>query len=212
MSPRREDYTPHVVLPKVGPDRPPSNRSFLSLDNDRNTKSTSSEYRLRFANHHPKRPYCFHAQPSHVFDFVPMPINSKSSSQSSSTASFVKDTEYQERYPNYPSFIPMQELLPPHMSSNPNMQSDTQRKKESMTRSQYFHELALDNAKSNGTPRAMGVSEQRTAFQWPSRYPQPYQKQQQQETPTPVYPPYYTPRNIYEPLPPIQRTTINAYN
>jgi hypothetical protein len=124
----------------------------------------------------------------------------------------VKDTEYQERYPNYPSFIPMQELLPPHMSSKPNMKSDTQRKKELMTRSQYFHELALDNARLNGGQRTMGVSEQRNAFQWPHRYPQPQQKQQQQEQPTQVYPPYHTPRNIYEPLPPIQQTIVNAYN
>ncbi len=80
MSPRREDYIPSVVLPKIGSTRPVSrSRSFLSLDVDPNLTSTTSEYRLHFPNHHPQRPYVFHAQLSRIFDYVPTPINSKTS-------------------------------------------------------------------------------------------------------------------------------------
>lgn len=82
-----------------------------------------------------------------------------------------------------------------------------------MSRSQYFHQLVQDNEKLNGGQRNVGTSEQRNAFQWPYHYPQPQQKpRQQEELPPTVYPPYYTPRNIYEPLPPIQRTAVNTYN
>jgi len=145
-----------------------------------------------------------------------MPITRKNSSASLTTSSALKDTEYQERYPNYRSFIPMQELLPPHLAGKSNTQSDTQRKKEYMSRSQYFHQLVVDNEKLNGGQRIVGTSEQRNAFQWPYHLPQSQktsrqQQQQQQVSPT-VYPPYSTPRNIYEPLPPIQRTIVNAFN
>lgn len=172
MSPRREDYVPHVMLPKIGSARPLTrSRSFLSFDVDPNTTSSASEYRLRYPNHHPKRPYCFHAQPSHVFDFPPAPPNSKPSPrfESSSSSLFIKDTEYQERFPNYCAYIPVQELVPPHISSRPNMPSATQLKKERMSRSQYFHELITENEKFNGGQRSIGSSEQRTAFQWPYR-------------------------------------------
>jgi hypothetical protein len=142
-----------------------------------------------------------------------MPITTKTSSRLSGTSSVLKNTEYQERYPNYPSFIPMQELLPPHLSGKSNMQSDTQRKKERMSRSQYFHQLVVDNEKLTGGQRTVGTSEQRTAFQWPYHFPPSQQKsRQQQEPPATVYPSYSTPRNIYEPLPLIQRTIVHAFN
>jgi len=141
-----------------------------------------------------------------------MPITRKNSSASLTTSSALKDTEYQERYPNYRSFIPMQELLPPHLAGKSNTQSDTQRKKEYMSRSQYFHQLVVDNEKLNGGQRIVGTSEHRTAYQWPYHFPQPKQKpqQQQQEVSTTVCQSYSTPKNIYEPLPPIQRTTVNV--
>jgi hypothetical protein len=211
MSPRREDYTPHVVLPKIGSARPPSNRSFLPVDLDPNDASNSSEYRLCFANYHPKRPYVFHAQPSHVFDYVPMPPNSRFNSRLVASQSFSKanDTEYQQRYPNYPSYIPTQELLPPHLSAYPNMPSYTQQKRERMARSQHFHQLVTDDDKYHGGKPHVGTSEQRTAFQWPQQY---RQQQQQQKPATPVYPPYHVPRNIYEPLPALQRPILNTSN
>lgn len=83
-----------------------------------------------------------------------------------------------------------------------------------MSRSQYFHQLVLDNEKYDGGQRNVGISEQRNAFKWPYHYPQPQQKPplQQQDQPPVVYPQYTTPRNIYEPLPPIQRTVVDAYN
>jgi len=111
--------------------------------------------------------------------------------------------------------MPVQELLPPHLAGKPNTQSDTQRKKEHMTRSHYFHQLVQDNEKLNGGQRIVGITEQRNAFQWPYHYPISQQKppeQQQSEASATVYPPYFIPRNIYEPLPPLQRTTINATN
>ena len=131
------------------------------------------------------------------------------------SSSAVKDTEYQERFPNYQSFMPIQALLPPHLSGKSNQQSDTQNKKDHMSRSQYFHQLVTDNEKLSGGQRIVGTSEQRNAFQWPYPYPQPQQKpiqQQQYEQPATVYPPYSTPKNIYEPLPAIQRATIYASN
>lgn len=203
MSPRREDYIPHIVLPKIGTVRPASrSRSFLSCDVDPNSTSSGSEYRLRFPNHHPKRPYVFHAQPSHVFDFVPIPTTSRVSSRVDASPTFIKDTEYQERFPNYRSIVPIQELVPPHLSSQPNMPSPTQLKKERMTRSQYFHELAIDSDKINGGHRFVANSEQRAAFQWPNNA-SPQQQQQKQS---------YTTMNMYETIPPISRQFLNASN
>ena len=212
LSPRREDYIPQVALPKIGPNRPPSNRAFLSIDLDPNNTSQSSEYRLCYENYHPKRPYCFHAQPSHVFDYVPKPLERKTSSRLLIT----KDTEYNERYPNYPSFIPTHELVPPHMSGKTNTQSETHRKREHMSRSQYFQQLIQDNEKLTGGQRIVGTSEQRNAFQWPYHYP-PHPSSakpiQRMEMPANVYQSYNaTPKNIYEPLPPIQRPVINTTN
>ncbi|CAF1235490.1 unnamed protein product [Rotaria sordida] len=212
MSPRREDYSPHVALPKLDSIRSSLTRSCLSLNIDSNTPSTSSEYRLCFENHHPKRPYVFHERPSHVFDYVPMPINNKSSSRLSANRSVLNNTEYQERYRNYPSFIPVHALMPPHLPSKPNVLSDTQQKRERMGHSQYFHQLILDSDKLNGGKRSSGTSEQRTAFQWPHRLSLNQQHTKQQEASTPVYSQYYTPRDIYEPLPTIQRTIINDFN
>jgi hypothetical protein len=201
MSPRREDYLPHVVLPKIGTARPPSrSRSFLSFDVEPNSTSDASEYRFRFPNHQPKRPYVYHAQPSHIFDYVPMPIHSKTTPRLEASPSFIKDTEYHERYPNYRSYIPVQELVPPHIPSHPNTLSATQQKKERMTRSQYFHELITDNDKFNGGQRYVGNSEQRTAFQWPH-----YMQQKKQPT-------SYSTMNMYEPIPPIYREVFNASN
>ncbi|CAF3784757.1 unnamed protein product [Rotaria sordida] len=207
MSPRREDYTPHIVLPKINTNRPPSrSRSFLSYDVDPNSTSSSSEYRLRFPNHHPKRPYVFHAQPSHVFDFAPMPVNSKISPRGvDPSPAFTKDTEYHERFPNYRSYVPIQDLVPPHLPSQPNMLSATQIKKDRMTRSQYFHELITDSDKFNGGQRYIGNSEQRTAFQWPNHH---QQQQQQQEQSTASY----STMNMYYPIPPIYRQVLNASN
>ncbi|CAF0834005.1 unnamed protein product [Rotaria sp. Silwood1] len=212
MSPRREDYNPNVFLPKIDSIRSSLTRSCLSLNTEPDTTLSSSEYRLCFANHHPKRPYVFHAQPSHVFDYVPMPINNRSTSRLSANHSVLKDTEYQERYANYPSFIPVHALMPPHLPSKPNTLSDTQQKRERMARSQYFHQLVVDSDKLNGGQRSFGTSEQRNAFQWPRRFSQSQQKKIQQQVSTPAYPPYYTPRDIYEPLPTIQRTIINGFN
>jgi len=166
MSPRREDYISSVVLPKIGSIRPVSrSRSFLSFDVDPNSTSNTSEYCLRFLNHHPQRPYVFHAQPSRVFDYIPTPINSKISSRLES--SFQKNTEYQERFPNYHSYVPIQELVPSHLPSQPNMPSAIQLKKERMAHSQHFHELIMDSDKFNGGQRYVGDSESRTTFQWP---------------------------------------------
>lgn len=180
------------------------------MDLDPNTTSQSSEYRLCYENYHPKRPYCFHARPSHVFDYVPKPLERKASSRLSIT----KDTEYNERYPNYPSFIPTHELRPPHHSAKTDGQSETHRKREHMSRSQYFHQLVQDNEKMTGGQRIVGTSEQRNAFQWPYHHPPPPHSQQKPvqrvEIPTTVHEPYSTPKNIYEPLPPIQRPIINA--
>jgi hypothetical protein len=201
MSPRREDYVPPVILPKIGSAQPLArSRSFLSFDVDPNSISTASEYRLRFPNHHPKRPYVFHAQPSRVFDYVPTPINSKVSPRFESSPSFLKDTEYQERFPNYRNYIPSQDLVPPHLSSKPNLPSATQLKKEQMTRSQYFYELFSENEKLNGGQRTLGASEQRTAFQWPQYV--------QQKPPVKSY----TTMNMYEPMPPIYREVFNGSN
>jgi hypothetical protein len=201
MSPSRQDYVPPVVLPKIGTAQPlPRSRSFLSFDIDPNSTSSGSEYRLRFPNHQPKRPYVFHAQPSRVFDYVPMPINSKLSPRVGSIPSATKDTEYQERFPNYRSYIPIKELVPPHHPSQPNMPSPTQLKKERMTRSQYFHELITDNEKFNGGQRYKNSSEQRTAFQWP------HHLQSKQPLTS------YSTMTMYEPMPPIQRELLNASN
>jgi hypothetical protein len=199
MSPRREDYIPHVTLPRIGSVRPvPRSRSFMSYDVDPNSTSSASEYRLRYPNHHPQRPYLFRAQPSRVFDYVPTPINSKISPRVESTPSFLKDTEYQERFPNYRTFIPIKDLIPPHLSYQANTPSNTQLKKESMTRSQYFQELIAESEKYNGGQRHIGDTETRTAYQWPSHI------QQKPQATT------YSTMNIYEPKPPIYREVFNA--
>ena len=201
MSPRREDYVPHIVLPKVGSARPlPRSRSFLSFDVDPETSFSASEYRLRFPNHHPKRPYCFHAQPSHVFDFPPSPPSSKPTPRLESSPTFVKDTEYQERFPNYRAYVPVQDLVPPHLPARPNMPSATQLKKERMSRSQYFQELVTENEKFNGGQRSVGVSEHRMAFQWPYRM-QPAAQEPSQST-----------LNMYEPPPRMHREVFNSSN
>lgn len=198
MSPRREDYIPPVVLPKIGTARPLTrNRSFLSFDVNPNSMVTSSEYSLRFPNHHPKRPFVCHAQPSQVFDYTPAPTTSRLSARS---PTFLKDTEYQERFPNYSTYIPTKELIPPHLSAQPNTQSYTQAKKERMTRSQYFHELINEHEKFYGGKRMIGDSEQRTAFQWPHQY-QPK-----------VQPTSYSTMTMYESMPPIYREVFNSSN
>ena len=201
MSPRREDYVPPVTLPKLGSAQPLTrSRSFLSFDTDLNSASTASEYRLRFPNHHPKRPYVFHAQPSRVFDHAPTPVYVQVSPRVETSSTFLKNTEYQERFPNYRNYIPSQDLVPPHVSLKPNMPSATQLKKDRMSRSQYFHELITENEKFNGGQRAFGNSEQRAAFQWPYNVPQK--------------PPVksYSTMNMYETIPPIYREVYNSTN
>ena len=194
MSPRREDYSPHVALPKINAGRPPSrSRSFLSFDVDQNTTSSASEYRFRYPNHQPKRPFVHHAQPSHVFDFAPMPVNTNPHSRQELSPSFSKDTEYHERFPNYRATVPLQDLMPPHLSASPDLPSATQLKRERMTRSQFFHELALDNEKFQGSQRQVGHTEQRAAFQWP------YHPQQKPTAHS------YSNLNLFETIPPIQR-------
>lgn len=176
---------------------------------------TSSEYRLGFPNHHPKRPYVFHAQPSHVFDHVPKPPKPRQTARLSASVTSLKDTEYQERFPNYRSFIPMRELQPAHISLIPDKLSETQQKRVRMDRSQYFHQLVTDDDKLHGGQRYVGASEQRSAFQWPLRptYQQSaYQQQQQQDGAAQVYPAYFIPRNIYEPMPTMRRASVNAFN
>lgn len=198
MSPRREDYVPPVVIPKVGSARPLTrSRSFLSFDVDPDTTSSSSEYRLRFPNHHPKRPYCFRAQPSHVFDFSPAPLNPKTSPRFD-ILSLQKDTEYQERFPNYRNYVPPQELIPAHFSLRPNVPSATQLKRDRMSRSQYFQELVSENEKFNGGQRSVGNSEQRTAFQWPYHMPPKAQRLSRSSM------------NLYEPEPRIRREVVNS--
>ena len=210
MSPRREHYVPHVSLTKLESTRLPLSRSFLSFDFDVDSPSTTSEYRLCFANHHPKRPYVFHAQPSHVFDYVLKPLDRKSIARSSSSSSVLKDTEYQERYLNNPFFNSLQELLPSYLSTTLEMQSARKQKKERMARSQYFHHLIADNEKLIGGKRHVGTSEHRTAFRWPYDLSPSEQnaQQQQRDLPTPTYSPYYVPRDIYEPLPTAKRTVV----
>jgi hypothetical protein len=202
MSPRREDYIPPVALPKIGTARPSSrSRSFLVFDDNPNLTSTTSEYRLRFPNHNPKRPYLFHAQRSHVFDYVPMPIDSKISSRLDSPSSSLRNTEYEERFPNYyHSYIPIKDLVPPHLSTQPNLPSATQLKKERMTRSQYFNELIMDSDKFNGGRRFVGNSESHTAFQWP------YHIQQKPQLKS------YSTMTLYEPMPPTHREVFNVSN
>jgi len=201
MSPRREDYVPHVALPKIGSARPLSrSQSFLSFDVDPNSTSNASEYRLRFPNHHPKRPFVFHAQPSHIFDYIPSPINSKFSPRLDSTSLFLKDTEYQERFPNYRSYISIKELIPPHLSSQPNTPSTTQLKKANMARSQYFQELITESDKFNGGQRYVGNSETHTAFQWPYHIEQKPQAKS------------YSTMNMYNPMPRIYQEVFNVSN
>ena len=213
MSPRREDYGPRAVLPKFPRKRSASHRPLISSDIDPNPLSESSEYRLCFENYHPKRPYFFHEPRSQVFDYVPKPLTVKSKTKLSLNASFSNGTEYQERFPNYRSYISTQDLRPAHISGTPDMQSETQKKSENMRRSQYFHQLVVDDERLNGGRRNVGTSEQRTAFQWPYHLSQlPPTPRQPQEIPTSVRQPYYTPRNIYEPLPSIQRKSVNTSN
>ncbi|CAF1232578.1 unnamed protein product [Adineta steineri] len=123
----------------------------------------------------------------------------------------LNDTEYHERFPNYRSFLPTQELLPAHISAKPDVQSETQKKRDQMNRSQYFQQLIDDHDRLHGGHRYRSTSEQRTAFQWPPHIsPSKQTPRQQQEIPMPISQPYSTPRNIYEPLPPIQRTKVNS--
>lgn len=195
MSPRREDYIPHVSLPKLSNNRPASrSRSFLSFDTENNGTGGASEYRFRYPNHQPKRPYCYHAQPSHVFDFVPAPAtNSRPNTRFDASPSFTKDTEYHERFPNYRAFVPIQELTPPHLSTQANVPSPAQKRKETMTRSQYFHEMAVENEKLYGAQTMAGDSEQRSSFQWP------YHPRHVPATNA------YANLNPYETIPPIRR-------
>ncbi|CAF1630327.1 unnamed protein product, partial [Didymodactylos carnosus] len=90
--PRKEDYIPHVTLPRLS-NRPPS-RTQSFQENPSN-----SEYRMRFPNHFPKRPYVYQAQPSRVFE--------------AETNGFLTSTEYRERFPNYRTYIPYSDLIPP---------------------------------------------------------------------------------------------------
>ncbi|CAF4280326.1 unnamed protein product, partial [Adineta steineri] len=114
-------------------------------------------------------------------------------------------------FPNYRSFLPTQELLPAHISAKPDVQSETQKKRDQMNRSQYFQQLIDDHDRLHGGHRYRSTSEQRTAFQWPPHIsPSKQTPRQQQEIPMPISQPYSTPRNIYEPLPPIQRTKVNS--
>ncbi|CAF1241419.1 unnamed protein product [Adineta steineri] len=162
MLPRREDYIPHVALPKFGNNRIPTrSRSFLSFDVDPNFIPKTSEYGLGFTNHRPKRPYVFQAKSTHIFDDpfpAPDPIRLNSSS------SVIKSSEYQARFANNRT----KDLVTGQISSQANIPSDPKLKKERMTRSQYFHDLITDSDKSNGGQRYFGNSEQRLAFQWPS--------------------------------------------
>ncbi|CAF0825130.1 unnamed protein product [Adineta ricciae] len=212
LSPRREDYGPRAVLPKVPVKRSLSNRSVLSCDLDKNPLSDSSEYRLCYENYRPRRPYIFHEQRSQVFDYVPKPLNPKPTAKAPpKNTNSLSDTEYHERFPNYRSFIPTRELLPAHISANSDVQSHTQRKREEMRRSQYFQQLIADNERLSGG-RDIGTSEQRTAFQWPLHLSETQRTPRQSETPTFIPKPYFTPRNIYEPLPPIQRASVDTTN
>ncbi|UJR27922.1 hypothetical protein I4U23_009182 [Adineta vaga] len=210
LSPRREDYGPRAVIPKAPVKRSLSNRTALSYDLDRNPLSDYSEYRFCYENYRPKRPYIHHEQRSQVFDYVPKPLNPKPSMKLPvQTTNGLNDTEYHERFPNYRSFIPTRELLPAHIPVNSNVQSHTQRKREEMRCSQYFQQLIADNERSNGG-RDIGTSEQRTAFQWPFHLSHSQRTPRQPDVSTPNSKPYFTPRNIYEPLPPIQRTSVNT--
>lgn len=195
MSPRREDYIPHFALPKISVNRSSSqSRSFLSHELEQ--EPSASEYRFRYPNHRPRRPFVCQAQPSHVFDFVPLPIDTRPRVKFDSSPSFGKDTEYHERFPNYRSFVPVQELIPPHLSSSNNALSASKQRKELMTRSQYFHELVTENDRINGDQRFVANSEQRTAFQWP------------------YHPQHKPPSNLnfYEPIPPITRSSSLNFN
>ncbi|CAF0896130.1 unnamed protein product [Adineta steineri] len=212
LSPRREDYGPRAVIPKVPVKRSLSNRSALSYDLEQNPLSEATEYRLCYENYRPKRPYVVHEGRSHVFDYVPKPLSMKPMSKLPVNPTNLNDTEYRERFPNYRSFLPTQELLPAHISAKPDVQSETQKKRDQMNRSQYFQQLIDDHDRLHGGHRYRSTSEQRTAFQWPPHISQSKQtpRQQQQEIPMPISQPYSTPRNIYEPLPPIQRTKVNS--
>ncbi|CAF0818341.1 unnamed protein product [Adineta ricciae] len=166
LSPRREDYIPHVALPKIGTNRLPSrSRSFVSFDIDPNYMSKTSEYGLGFTNHRPKRPYCFHAQPTHIFDPLPTPSTPMSSLPQ------IKSSEYQDRFINLRTPRITNDFSSSHITSQSNTPYGTTSRKERMTRSQYFHELITESDRSNGGQRYVGNSEQRTAFQWPSPAP-----------------------------------------
>ncbi|CAF1322186.1 unnamed protein product [Adineta steineri] len=211
LSPRREDYGPRAVISKFPVKRSLSNRSALSYDLEQNPLSEATEYRLCYENYRPKRPYVVHEGRSHVFDYVPKPLSMKPMSKLPVNPTNLNDTEYRERFPNYRSFLPTQELLPAHISAKPDVQSETQKKRDQMNRSQYFQQLIDDHDRLHGGHRYRSTSEQRTAFQWPPHIsPSKQTPRQQQEIPMPISQPYSTPRNIYEPLPPIQRTKVNS--
>ncbi|CAF0835011.1 unnamed protein product [Didymodactylos carnosus] len=180
--PKKEDYVPHVTLPHLS-SRPPSRTKSYQ------DKSVNSEYRLCFPNHFPKRPYVYHAQPSRVFE--------------AETNDCLTSTEYRERFPNYRKFIPYSELLPPHLSQSINIPSATKQKKDTMSRSRYFHELITD-AKANSLSSLTDTSEQRTAYQW--RPPPP---KQQQHEPKSYDVSTSSALNYYEKLPSI-RAKANA--
>ncbi|CAF3941308.1 unnamed protein product [Adineta steineri] len=211
LSPRREDYGPRAVISKFPVKRSLSNRSALSYDLEQNPLSEATEYRFCYENYRPKRPYVVHEGRSHVFDYVPKPLSMKPMSKLPVNPTNLNDTEYHERFPNYRSFLPTQELLPAHISAKPDVQSETQKKRDQMNRSQYFQQLIDDHDRLHGGHRYRSTSEQRTAFQWPPHIsPSKQTPRQQQEIPMPISQPYSTPRNIYEPLPPIQRTKVNS--
>lgn len=193
LSPRREHYIPPVTLPKISDGRAAStNRSFISPET--RNEPMASEYRFRYPNHQPRRPYVFHAQPSRVFDFVPSPIDNRNNPKKDVSPSFVKDTEYHERFPNYRNFVPVEDLIPPHLTAKSDLLSATQRKKHSMTQSQFFQDLAQQSDFNEGSQRNPARSEQRTAFQWP------YHPQQS------------PPSNFsfYQTIPPISRPTFDT--
>ena len=150
---------------KIGTHRPASrHRSFLSAEIDANAPLSPSEYRLRYSNHRPKRPYVFQAQPSRIFDFLPMP-NTATSTPRLQASTY--RTEYLDRFPNYRSFVPLEQLMPPHFSSQLNTPSIAQQKKDRMTRSQHFQDLATQHDPSPYEHKQLGDTEQRSAFRWP---------------------------------------------
>ena len=75
-----------------------------------------------------------------------------------------------------------------------------------MTRSQHFDQLVCDDDQRHGGRPHVGISEQRTAFQWPYEMRSSPVKHEQ---PVRVYPAYGTKRDIYEPLPPVRGSMLD---